>query len=246
MLSGLKLVVFSLVNILMKSQNPRTLKEAFAFRGSSVFNVQRCEKRQKEQEILITNKDIVIKQGLMYRNDNGEPKLKELFNIPERERPTENKYPIDPKTIDKRGVVNIYELPIPGTECYAGVDSVEADITVTSESLFSIHIYRRSYIEQDKTSFKSKVIRGRIVADWCGRFDTVDETNEHAMLLLEFYKAKASCERNKPNFINHCRRNGKTSYIALTKELPFDKDVDVTGRDNGQYGVFRDASGVVS
>ena len=65
------------------------------------------------------------------------------------------------------------------------------------------------------------------------------------MLLLEFYKAKASCERNKPNFINHCRRNGKTSYIALTKELPFDKDVDVTGRDNGQYGIYRDSSGRV-
>lgn len=231
--------------ILKKSQNPRTVEEAFAFRKASVFNIQRIEKRQKTLEILIERKEKTFKQGLLYVDSGDNVRLKELKEYQVNEAPIELKYPIDPKIIDKRGLVTIVEEYKTGCEYFAGVDSIEADKTNTSESVFSIHIYRRSYTEFDKYTNKQKIVKGRLVAWWAGRFDSLEETNDHGMYLLKMYKAKASCERNKPNFINHCRRNGLQSLIALTKDLPFDKDIDISGRENGSYGVHRDSGGKV-
>lgn len=231
--------------ILKKSQNPKTIEEAFAYRKIAKFNPQRCEKRQKEIEILKERNEYYQEQGLMDRKPDGTVYLKKLSEFKDRDRPTEMKFPVDPKIKDKRGVVNIYEPYNPKFEYFGGVDSIEAEITTTSESLFSIHIYRRSYTEFDQTTGKTHTVRGKIVADWAGRFDGVDETNEHGMMLLEYFKARTSCERNKPNFINHCRRNGKSHLLTPTKDLPFDKDIDITGRENGQFGVYRDSAGKV-
>jgi len=90
---------------------------------------------------------------------------------------------------------------------------------------------------------KKRMVRGKVVATWAGRFDSSDETFEHGMMLLEMYKAKAACERNKPGFINYCRRLGRGQLIAKRNELPFDKDIDVTANENDQYGVWRDSAG---
>ncbi len=225
--------------ILMKSQNPRTIREAFDYRGESFFNAQLAQRRQEQLSILDDNKKRQVRKGLFV--DGVFMDLKDFKINP----PTEMKYPVDPKLDDKRGVVNIYEEYKKGCEYYAGVDSIEAEITKTSESLFSMHIYRRSYDEYDLTTGMKKNIPGKIVACWTGRFNTSEETNEHAMQLLIMYKAKASCERNKPNFGNHVKRRRMDHLIALTKELPFDKDIDITGRENGQFGVFRDPGGKV-
>ena len=226
-----------------KSQQPKNIKEAFAFRGISKFNPQKCEKKQKELEILQKESKLNHKKGLLYQRNDGSIYLKDVKEI--LNAPSEMRYPVDPKIIDKRGLVTIVEPYNPKCSYYAGVDSIEADITPTSESLFSIHIYRRSYVEFDRTTGKQKVIRGKIVAWWTGRFDSAEETNDHAMYLLMMYKAKACCERNKPNFINHCRRHQQQGLIALTKDLPFDKDIDITGRENGNYGIWRDSAGKV-
>ena len=225
--------------ILKKSQNPRTIEEAFDYRGESYFNAQLALRRQQQIEMLDQDKKRYVRKGLFV--DDKFIDLKDIKINP----PNEMIYPVDPTLIDKRGVVNIYEDYKPGCEYYAGVDAIDAEITRTSESLFSMHIYRRSYDEFDLTTGKKKSIPGRIVACWAGRFDTSDETNEHGMQLLLMYRAKASCERNKPNFINHCKRRRASQFIATTKELPFDKDIDITGRENGQCGVWRDSGGKV-
>lgn len=224
--------------ILKKSQNPRYITEAFAYRKTSEFNIGLCEKQQSRLKLLDEKQGRYKRQGLFVNEEFVE---KENLKHPSQEMI----HPVKPTLTDKRGLVNIYEEFNPSFSYYGGTDNVDADITLTSPSLFSQAIYRRSYVEFDKTTGKQKVIPGKIVAIWTGRFDTIDETNEQGLSLLKMYNAVTCSERNKPNFINHCKRTGNSKYLALASELPFDKDIDVTGKDNGQYGVWRDAGGKV-
>lgn len=230
--------------ILKKSQNPKNVKEAFAWRTVSFFDVQKIERRQKAIQIQNDNKVFLVKHGMM-EQDVKTDRIR-IKNISEFivNKPQEMGYPVDKKAVDKRGIVNIYEEYNPSFSYFAGVDSIESDITTTSDSLFSIHIYRRAYSEMDITTNKRKTVRGKLVADWCGRFDSVDETNDHGLLLLRYFKAKAACERNRPNFINHCKRKNYHHLIAMKSELPFDKDVSNTGiKPTEEYGVWNDSAG---
>ena len=234
--------------VLKKSQSPKTIKEAFAWRKVSYFNVQRIERRQKAIEILNERNEIVSEKGLLYEQD-GEIKLKHLDSFDPNERPTEMIYPVDPKIRDKRGVVTIYEWPMQNADSnlyFAGVDSVEVGITETSESLFSVDIYKRghkliTYKADGSEQIEHK--RGRIVATYRGRFDNPDDHNEQGLLLLRLYKALAGCERNKPNFINYARRKGHSTLIARRSAFPLDKDLDVIGGKNDEYGVWNDSAG---
>ena len=230
--------------ILKKSQSPKNIKEAFAWRTVSFFDVQKLERRQKAIDILKETKKYIVKQGLYEEGQKtGVVRFKELSEF-KLNKPFEMGYPVDKKEIDKRGLVNQYEEYNPDFSYYGGVDSIEADTTITSDSLFSITIYRRAYTEIDITTGKRKTVRGKIVCDWAGRFDSVDETNEHGLLILRAWKAKAACERNRPNFINHCKRKQYHHLIAMKSELPFDKDVSTTGiKPTEEYGVYNDSSG---
>jgi len=230
--------------VLKRSQNPKTVKEAFAWRNVSFFNVQRIERRQKTIEILKENGDWEEKQGLLEINSKGEIVLKPLSSFPEHDRPTPMRYPVEAKQVDKRGCVTIWEEPEddvePGT-FFAGVDSVEVGYTDTSESLTTIHIYKRGCriikIKGDGTKEVSYE-RGRIVATYAGRFNNPKDHNEQGLLLLRKYKALAACERNRPNFINYCRDKGFSHLIARRSEMPFNKDLDATGWKNDEYGVY--------
>ncbi len=230
--------------ILKKSQNPKNIKEAFAWRNVSFFNVQRIERRQKTIEILKEEGDWEEHQGLLEVNKDGKIVLKPLSSFPEHDRPTPIEYPVDPKQEDKRGCVTIFEEPeddvTPGTY-FAGVDSVEVGPTTTSDSIMTVHIYKRgckvistNNVGEQTTSYE----RGKIVASYAGRFRNPKDHNEQGLLLLRKYKALAACERNKPNFINYCRDKGYAYLIARKSELPFDKDLDATGTRNDEYGVY--------
>lgn len=224
------------------SQNPTTIEEAFAFRKVMDFDGQKLQRVQDIISIKLKNNELDVKKGLLERSKEGNIRLKQLHEFSSN-KPEEIGYPVNPEIKDKRGVVNIYEDYNPNFSYYAGVDSVEADITDTSESLFSIVIYRRAYTEIDTITGKVKMIRGKVVAIWSGRFNSTEETNEHGAFLLEMYKARAACERNKPGFINYCRRNGLSKLIARRNELPFDKDIDVTASENDLFGVYNDSAG---
>lgn len=221
--------------ILMKSQNPRYIEEAFDTREIPIFHPLLCERRQ-EQLKLMEEKNLLYKRQGLFIN----MKFQEVKDI-KYNPPSELQYPINPEQKDKRGLVNIYEEYDPRFEYFAGVDNIDSDTTVTSESVFSIHIYRKAYTEVDIISKKQKMIPGKLVACWAGRFDSIDETNDHGLALLLHYNAKACTERNRPNFINHCKRLNHRKVLVLAKDLPFDKDIDVYGKENGQFGVHRDS-----
>jgi len=233
--------------ILRKSQNPKTIKEAFAWRKQAYFNVQRIERRQEELKIQLASGDIKQDQGLLYEDKNGDIKLKKLEDFAEYDRPQEIGYPVVETLRDKRGCVTIWEKPEHGTPnlYYAGVDPIGLQDNFTSPSVFSMHIYKRGYTEIDQTTGDKKTVRGKIVATYRGRFKSVEDTNEMGLLLLRLYKAKAACERNKDNFINFCRRKGYSSLIAMKKDLPFDKDIDMAGTKNDEYGIYKGADGAL-
>ena len=193
------------------------------------------------------NGDIKQQQGLLYEDNNGEIKLKKLIEFNEFERPQEIEYPVKETLRDKRGCVTIWEMPELGTPnlYYAGVDSIGLQDNYTSPSVFSMHIYKRGYTEIDQTTGDKKTVRGRIVATYRGRFKSVEDTNEQGLLLLRLYKAKAACERNKDNFINYCRRKGYSTLIAKKHELPFDKDIDMAGTKNDEYGIYKGTDGAL-
>lgn len=233
--------------ILKKSQNPKTIKEAFAWRKQAYFHTQRIERRQEELKIQLKNGEIKQQQGLLYEDNNGEIKLKKLSEFNEYERPQEIEYPVKETLRDKRGCVTIWEMPELGTPnlYYAGVDPIGLQDNYTSPSVFSMHIYKRGYTEIDQTTGDKKTVRGRIVATYRGRFKSVEDTNEQGLLLLRLYKAKAACERNKDNFINYCRRKGFSTLIAKKHELPFDKDIDMAGTKNDEYGIYKGTDGAL-
>lgn len=235
--------------VLKKSQSPKTIKEAFAWRKVSFFNVQRIERRQESIKILRERNEIIADKGLLYEDSNGEIKLKLLSSFESYDRPTEMEYPINSSDLDKRGVVTIYEYPSSdndGTLYFAGVDSVEVNVTETSDSIFSVDIYKRGHKQIIIKSDGSEEIqhkRGKLVATYRGRFKNVDDHNEQGLLLIRLYRALAGCERNKPNFINYARRKGYSSLIARRSQFPLDKDLDVTGGKNDEYGIWTDSAG---
>ena len=233
--------------ILRKSQNPKTIKEAFAWRKQSYFNVQRIERRQEELKLQLKDGIVKQQQGLLFEDKNGEIKLKKLSDFNDANRPAEIGYPVDKNQIDKRGCVTIWEMPEIGTAnlYYAGVDPIGLQDNNTSDSVFSMHVYKRGYTEIDQTTGDKKTVRGKIVATYRGRFKSVEDTNEQGLLLLRLYKAKAACERNKDNFINFCRRKGYSILIAKKHELPFDKDIDMAGTKNDEFGIYKGADGAL-
>lgn len=233
--------------ILRKSQNPKTIKEAFAWRKQAYFNVQRIERRQEELKLQLKIGTVKQQQGLLYEDKDGEIKLKKLEEFPEFSRPTPIEYPVDKNQIDKRGCVTIWEMPDYTTPnlYFAGVDPIGLQDNHTSESVFSMHIYKRGYTEIDQTTGDKRTVRGRIVATYRGRYKSVEDTNEQGLLLLRLFKAKAACERNKDNFINYCRRKGYSTLIAKKHELPFDKDIDMAGTKNDEYGIYKGADGAL-
>lgn len=230
--------------VLKRSQNPKSVKEAFAWRNVSFFNVQRIERRQKTIELLKEQGDWEEKQGLLEVDNKGEIILKPLTSFPEVNRPVPMGYPVKAEQIDKRGCVTIWEEPDENLEpgvYFAGVDSVEVGYTDTSESLTTVHIYKRGCkIIKLKPDGSKEVSyeRGKIVATYAGRFNNPKDHNEQGLLLLRKYKALAACERNRPNFINYCRDKGYSHLIARRSEMPFNKDLDATGWKNDEYGVY--------
>lgn len=234
--------------ILRKSQNPKTIKEAFDWRKQSYFHTQRIERRQEELKIQLKEGIVKQQQGLLYEDfKTGEIKLKKLSDFHEAERPVEIGYPVDKNMRDKRGCITIWEMPEPNSAnlYYGGVDPIGLQDNYTSESVFSVHIYKRGYTEIDQTTGDKKTIRGKIVATYRGRYKSVEDTNEQGLLLLRLYKAKAACERNKDNFINYCRRKGFSTLIAKKHELPFDKDIDMAGTKNDEYGIYKGTDGAL-
>lgn len=218
------------------SQHPIYLDDAFKHRDVSEFNTTLLQNQQERIELKDRENKWSFKpqKGLLEEKEG-----KVVLNT--KRGGEEHKYPIKPEWKDKRGVVTIYEAPDENPEFFtyfAGVDTIEADETTTSESVFSIDIFKTvievKYRDTDG-KIKTRIEGDKLVATYRGRFGANDggaeATNEQGWLLLKMYNAFAFVERSKPNFINYMQRNGRAEkYLAKESDVPMFKDLNI---DNG-------------
>lgn len=212
------------------SQHPIYMDDAFKHRDISEFPVILLQNQQERIELKNREDNWLYKpqKGLLVENPvTGKPELKHGFH-------PEHEYPIKPEWLDKRGYVTIYEPPDENPEFFtyfAGVDTIEADDTTTSESVFAMYIFKTivevKYRDTDG-KIKTRIEGDKLVASYIGRFPSAEETNHQGWLLLKLYNAFAFVERSKPNFINYMQRNGRAEkYLAKESDVPMFKDINM-------------------
>ena len=222
------------------SQKPTSPEEAFDQRKNSEFPLEELLRQQERIKHKDENSKWATKpfKCILYEDDTGKMQFKTV------RLPDEHRYPIIPEWEDKRGVVTIYEMPEEKPKWltyFAGVDTVEVDVTTTSHSVISVDIYKRMvkvrYKDTD-SRIKTKIEGGRIVATYRGRYNPVEKGNEQAWFLIKMFNAFTYVERSKPNFINYMKRNGRAErYLAKEVDVPVFKDLNNdTSQSNSSYG----------
>lgn len=219
------------------SQSPLTPSEAFAFRKRSFFPVALINKQQERIDALKP----ILKPVILFEHENkvkwriadneGDPKPIKVFPLPDSIK-------------DTRGCVEIEEWP--DTEqpkflsYFAGVDPIGTDKTTTSESLFSVTIFKNMTeikgTNEDGTP-DIKITGFKAVAWYTGRMDDLKQNNSIGELLIKFYNAFAIIESNIQTFINHMQGRGLQRYMATKKEIGFLEDLNANQNVHKTYGV---------
>ncbi len=181
------------------SQHPRNIEEAFASRKVSVFPPHLVSKQLQR----ISDKEYSVEYLELYRNEEGR-----VIDKTSRKTPIMD-FPISKKTVDKEGVICVYERPVKDPTFgmyYASVDPVGEGKTTTSDSLCSIYIYKNPIeiiTDEGEGKVKNKIERDGIVASWCGRFDDINKTHQRLELIIEWYNAWTVIENNISLFIQY-------------------------------------------
>lgn len=213
------------------SQKPRNMAEAFAFREVSIFP----QNLVSAQENRILEKEYSRESIELNRNAEGKIVATPSNKLPIRE------FPVTKNTVDKTGVLEVFERPDPNAEWgtyYASVDPVSEGKTTTSESLCSIIVYKNpvevtkingsvveSYIEPDK-----------IVASWTGRFDDINDTHRMLEHIIEWYRAWTIVENNISLFIQYMISRKLQKYLVPKSQILFLKDIGSNANVFQEYG----------
>lgn len=228
------------------SQNPLTFEEAFGVRTKSYFKSSLIKAHQ-ERLTRDTQKLIPV---ILFEGDSAGIKWRRADRVGDPYPIKE--WPLPEGIKDVRGCVEILEFPeIPDGDdkpkfltYYAGVDPIQVDKTTTSESLFSIHIFKTltevKELDEDG-NIKTKVSGFKPVAWYVGRYDDLKETNTVAELLIRFYNAFTICESNVQSFINHIQERKLQRLLATKKEIGFLDDLKANTNVHKQYGVHMTA-----
>lgn len=225
------------------SQKCTSPKQAFDQRKLSEFPVEMLRKQQ--ERILLKDKlnSWEFRQKGLFEEVNGKPILNTKNMGPE------HGWPIKPDWEDKRGCWTLY-APIPETPemymYYACVDAIETDVTETSASIASVDIFQApievTYKDKDG-KIKTRIEGDKLVATYRGRFDTAKKTNEQIWLGIKAFNAFTYPERNKPNFINFMRENGRAErYLARESDVPMFKDLNIKSgnvANNSKFGFHK-------
>ena len=214
------------------SQRPLSIKEAFAFREDSFF----------PQEILIDQltkleieKPKVTPVELFEKKDGTigfttETQMRPILSFPIKEGE------------DQKGCVVVKDFPDPkagGLTYFAGVDPVGTDKTTTSESLFSICIFKNiteNQYEEDG-QIKKRISGFEPVAWYTGRMEDLKKTNTIGEYLIRWYKATAIVESNVQSFINHMQSRNLQQYLATKADITFLGELNQNRDVHKQYGV---------
>lgn len=214
------------------SQKPINIEEAFAYRKVSRFPLHLVTKQIRR----IEDKEYFREFVELYRDDKNEVQARETRKLPISE------FPISPTTVDKEGVIVVYERPVKNPQFgmyYASVDPVSEGKTTTSDSLCSIFVYKTTQeITKHKAdgSIEQHIERDKIVASWCGRFDDLNKTHERLELLIEWYNAWTIVENNISLFIQYMISRRKQKYLVPKNQIMFLKELQSNNNVYQEYG----------
>jgi hypothetical protein len=214
------------------SQKPINIEEAFAYRKVSKFPLHLVTKQIRRIEDQEYFREFVD----LSRDEHGKIVAKESRKLPISE------FPISPKTVDKEGVIVVYERPSKDPQFgayYASIDPVSEGKTTTSDSLCSIFVYKTA---QEVTKHKADgtieqhIERDKIVASWCGRFDDLNKTHERLEMIIEWYNAWTIVENNISLFIQYMISRRKQRYLVPKNQILFLKELSSNTNVYQEYG----------
>ncbi len=215
------------------SQKPINIHEAFAYRNESIFPLHLVNKQMQR----IEDHKYPIEYVDLKRDDKGKVEM-----IPSNRSPI-MEFPIKSSMEDKRGVVCIYSRPepnIPWGMYFASVDPVGEGKTSTSDSLFTLYIYKTitevATIDSDN-KVENRLDHDGIVASWTGRYDDINDTHELAEMLIDLYHAWTIVEKNISTF-NTYMINKKKQHMLVPRSqlLMFNKDMKGISETYQEYG----------
>ena len=216
------------------SQHPITIEEAFATREESPFPSHLVQKQLRR----IDDKEYPVEYVELERGEKGEIVIKKSKKLPITEFPLSK---TAPKEI-KEGVIQIFERPdkdlIPLNSYYASVDPLHTGSTKSSRSLCSIVIYKNPVqvtrqIEDDK--YETFFEGDKIVAEWTGRMDDIEDVHERCLMLIELYQAWTLIEFNG-SFHTFVTGKKKTHYLVPSNQMIFNKELTANYTPNHPYG----------
>lgn len=214
------------------SQKPLSLTEAFAFRSDSYFPQAILANQLQKLEIKKPKTTVV---ELFEKPDGG------ISYTTNTEKQPILSFPLQAE--DPRGAVVIKEFPeenVPFLTYFAGVDPISTDKTTTSESLFSVTIFKNlleTKYEDDDGNIRSKTTGFEPVAWYCGRMEDLKQTNIIGEYLIRYYNAFTVVESNVQSFINHMQSKGLQKYLATKQDITFIGDLGANQNVHKQYGV---------
>jgi hypothetical protein len=248
------------------SQRPRNIDEAFAMRTQSIFPVQHTAsqiRRIEENEYALEYVDLIRTEKNKIETPKSDRRPIMEFPCPmdmedKRGVCVMHEPPIpgapngtyiatfDPvetgatTTSASLASLRIYKMDV------EVIDEIEVEKPKTGKEGFRDMAdewgpIRRPQRPNEEVVQKPKVTShlegGKEVFFWTGRFDDPDKTNEYVSMALELYNARCMCEKNKPGFISYMRSKRRHKYLALGKEMTFDKDLDIATTSREPYGV---------
>jgi hypothetical protein len=214
------------------SQHPRNIEEAFATRKEPIFP-SHLTSRQLQR---IQDKDYPVEYLDLSRNAEGK-----ILDTVSRKLPI-NEFPLSSKTVDKEGVICVYERPCKDPQFgmyYASVDPVGEGKTTTSDSLCAIYILKNAtevIKDYGNGKVETHIERDQIVASWCGRFDDLNKTHERLELMIEWYNAWTIVENNVALFIQYMISKKKQRYLVPKDMIQFLKDLGANRNVFQDYG----------
>ena len=214
------------------SQKPINIEEAFAYRKVSKFPLHLVTKQIRRIEDQEYFREFVD----LHRDETGKIVAKESRKLPISE------FPISPKTVDKEGVIVVYERPVKDPQFgmyYASIDPVSEGKTTTSDSLCSIFVYKTAQEitkHEADGSIEQHIERDKIVASWCGRFDDLNKTHERLEMIIEWYNAWTIVENNISLFIQYMISRRKQKYLVPKSQILFLKELSSNTNVYQEYG----------
>lgn len=195
-----------------RAEHPITPQDAIMRQEGSIFPVQDIKDYLAE---IIPHKSKFISPhyiGRLKMDSSG----KVDWNISE-DHPVLRDYPADPRE-DRHGAVEIFTLPrrettqdIPWGRYIAGVDPIDSDVGVYTESLGSIFIM--------------DLWTDLIVAEYTGRPQTANEFYEICLRFAKYYNAELNYENNLKGLFSYFDRMNSLHYLCDTPEVLKDRDL---------------------